>query len=112
MKPLLASSLRYAVGTILAVLIAFTAFAQQSAGPIKLPAERGAQLKQIVDRQNELAREFQALEAQKLIVQQRAALELKLNAEQYDKLELALEGGAFVFKPKPAPSPAPATKPR
>ena len=80
-------------------LVSFTAPA------IKLPAERSAQLKQIQEKQDQLARDFQTLEQQKVIIAQRAALELKLTAEQLDQMDLSVDADGYVFKPKPPAKP-------
>jgi TolA-binding protein len=74
--------------------------ADTSAGHIKLPAALATQLRQIQDRQEALAKEYQALESQKVIVAQRAALELHLTAEQVDSMDLAFGADGYVFKPK------------
>jgi autotransporter translocation and assembly factor TamB len=72
-------------------------------GSIKLPAARAAQLKEIQERQEALGKEYQALEAQKVIVAQRAALELHLTAEQVDSMDLTFGADGYVFKPKDKP---------
>lgn len=76
-----------------------------SAGSVKLPVERSNQLKQIQQRQDELAREYQALDQQKLIVAQRAAMELKLSVEQFDQMDLKVSSEGYVFQPKPKATP-------
>jgi len=71
---------------------------------IKLPAKLSVQLKAIQERQEALAKEYQVLETQKIIVAQRAALELHLTAEQIDQMDLIPESdGGYAFKPKPKP---------
>lgn len=68
---------------------------------IKLPADRSTQLKQIQDRQDLLRKEYDSLESQKVIVAQRAALELHLTAEKLDTLQLTVTpDGVYAFEPK------------
>jgi hypothetical protein len=93
------------IAAVFALLCVIAARADSAS--VKLPKERSDQIKQLQDQQNELARQFQALELQKQLVKQRAAMELKMPVEQFDKMDLVLEGDAYVFKPKPAPTPTP-----
>lgn len=79
--------------------------------PIKLPAERSATIKQIQERQDQLATAWKELDAQKIIIAQRAALELKMTAEQWDQMDLTPTPEGYVFKPKEKPVPAPAPTP-
>jgi hypothetical protein len=67
---------------------------------IKLPDTQNASLKQIQEQQDKLVQAFQALDSQKVIVAQRAALELGMTAKQLDTMELAVDGGNFVFRPR------------
>lgn len=88
--------------TVLLILLLAVTVATQQPAPttIALPAKASTQLKQITDRQAELSREYSALEASKVIVVQRAALELHLTAEQLDAMDLVAGATGFEFKPK------------
>lgn len=78
-----------------------TTGAQQPAAAqtYRVPDTQDKQLRQIVDAQDKLSQEFNRLEAQKVIVTQRAALELGLTAKQLDELELVVDGLGFFFRP-------------
>jgi hypothetical protein len=88
--------------SVIILVSAVAATAQTAATPsvIKLPDTQNASLKQIQEQQDKLVQAFQALEAQKIIQAQRAALELGLTAKQLDTMELAVDGGNFVFRPR------------
>lgn len=68
---------------------------------LRLPVERGTQLRAIAERQIVLAREYEQLEQAKLTIKYRACLELKMDAERCDAMDAVAEGDGFVFKAKP-----------
>lgn len=88
---------------------------QQRVAPqtYRVPDAQNKQLKQLIDAQDKLAQEYNRIEAQKVIVAQRAALELSLTAKQLDGLELVVDAQGFFFRPvEKKPDPAKPAVPR
>lgn len=90
---------------ILIVLLLATSaatYAQAPAkAPIKVPTEQAAKFRQLQDDYDKTVKHLQDLQAQWVILAQRAALEAGMSAKDYDAMDLAPSAdGGFEFRVK------------
>ena len=87
---------------VVLLLLLVGVMAQQATQAIKLPAKQSAEIKDVIQRQAELQRQYRELELVKENILLDTALELGLTKDKLKSLQLAQDkAGDIILVPKP-----------